>query len=314
MSAPVVIDRPLVRDRRARALKAPRPGADFLLRRAAEETAERLATVTRTFDVAVDLGGHRGIASALLSAMPGIGHVIRADSLVADTASAGPRGSGPDLVFDEEALPFAPGSVDLAVSLLQLHLVNDLPGALVQVFRSLRPDGLFLAVVPAGDTLHELKASLFAAESEIAGGVNLRVLPFASVASLASLMQRAGFSLPVVDVDRLTVRYATFADLLADLRAMGATNVLAARDGRPPRRALFARAAEIYAERYADADGRLRATFEFVSLSGWSPHESQQQPLRPGSAKARLADALGTREVRTGAKAAPPGAKPPQKG
>ena len=194
---------------------------------------------------------------------------------------------------DEEALPFRDGSLDLVVSALSLQFVNDLPGTLVQIRRALKPDGLFLAALVGGDTLTELRQAFAAAEAEIEGGVSPRVAPFADLRDLGALLQRAGFALPVTDVDRLTVRYASPLALMHDLRRMGATNALVERRRTPLRRATLARMMEIYGERFADPDGRMRATFEIVWLSGWAPHESQQQPLRPGSAQPRLADALG---------------------
>ena len=190
----------------------------------------------------------------------------------------------PRVVADEEALPFADGSLDLIVSALALQFVNDLPGTLIQVRRALKPDGLLLAALLGGDTLTELREAFAAAESEVEGGLSPRVAPFADVRELGGLLQRAGFALPVVDSDRLTVRYDSVVALMHDLRRMGATNVLSERRRTPLRRATLRRLAEIYAERFADADGRLRATFEIVWLSGWAPHESQQKPLKPGSA------------------------------
>ena len=202
-----------------------------------------------------------------------------------------------------EALPFRDASLDLVVSALALQFVNDLPGALIQVRRALKPDGLFLAALLGGDTLTELRQSFAAAETEIEGGVSPHVAPFADVRDLGALLQRAGFALPVTDVDRLTVRYSTAFALMHDLRRMGATNALVARRRVPLRRKTMLRMAEIYAERFADPDGRLRATFDVIWLSGWAPHESQQQPLKPGSAQTRLADALGAKEVGAGEKA-----------
>ena len=199
--------------------------------------------------------------------------------------------------------PFAEASLDLVVSALALQWVNDLPGTLVQIRRALKPDGLLMAAMLGGDTLIELREAFASAESEIEGGLSPRVAPFADLRELGALMQRAGFALPVVDSDRLTVRYESAFALMRDLRAMGATNVLAERRRAPLRRATLMRMAEIYAERFADADGRVRATFEIVWLSGWSPHESQQKPLKPGSASQRLADALGAKEVPAGEKA-----------
>jgi SAM-dependent methyltransferase len=198
------------------------------------------------------------------------------------------------VIADEEALPFADSALDLVVSGLSLQAVNDLPGVLVQVRRALKPDGLFLAALLGGDTLTELRQSFAMAESELDGGVSPRVAPFPDLRDLGGLLQRAGFALPVTDVDRITVRYATPLALLHDLRHMGAANPLVERRRVPLRRATFMRAMEAYAACFADADGRVRASFDIIWLSGWSPHESQQKPLRPGSAKKRLADALGT--------------------
>jgi len=183
--------------------------------------------------------------------------------------------------------------------------VNDLPGALIQIRRALKPDGLFVGCLLGGATLTELRTAFMQAESEIEGGASPRVAPFADVRDLGSLMQRAGFALPVTDSESVTVRYDDPFALMRDLRGMGLTNALVARRRAPLKRAVLMRAAQVYAERFADPDGRLRATFEYIWLSGWSPHESQQKPLRPGSAKMRLADALGTTEHSAGEKAGP---------
>lgn len=191
---------------------------------------------------------------------------------------------------------------DLVVSALSLQGINDLPGALVQIRRALKPDGLLLAALIGGETLTELRQSFATAESEIEGGISPRVAPFADVRDLGGLLQRAGFALPVTDADRITVRYNSAFALMQDLRRMGATNALVERRRTPLRRATLTRTAEIYAARFADGDGRVRATFDIVWLSGWAPHPGQQQPLEPGSAQARLADALGAREVSAGEK------------
>ena len=197
---------------------------------------------------------------------------------------------------DEEALPFAPESLDLVVSTLALHWTNDLPGVLIQVRQALKPDGVFMAAIFGGATLTELRQALTAAEAELLGGAGPRVAPFADTFDAAGLLQRAGFALPVADTDRVTVRYDHPLKLIADLRAMGETNVLVERARRPQSRPELARACEIYAERFAEPDGRVTATFEILTLTGWAPHPDQQQPLRPGSAKVRLADALGVPE------------------
>jgi SAM-dependent methyltransferase len=296
---PMIFDRVLIRRRQRRA--AALGPATFLLDRVASDLTERMQAVLRQFDLAVDLGTPGAAARAALAGLRSIG------TLVATSAS-------PDLairtnqterlvVADEETLPFRDASVDLIASALALQFVNDLPGALVQIRRALKPDGLFLAALLGGETLTELRQAFAAAESDVEGGVSPRVAPFADLRDLGALLQRAGFALPVADTDRLIVRYDTVFDLMHDLRRMGATNALLDRRRTPLRRATLLRMAELYAQRFANADGRVRATFEIVWLSGWAPDPSQQQPLKPGSAKARLADALGTREVSTGEKA-----------
>ncbi len=295
MSAPLVFDRALLRRRLARA--AVLGPAEFLADRVADDMAERVGAVKRTFHNALDLGTPTDAVFQALRGSPMIGHLIRATPL--------PSRRSPDIpavVADEEALPFADVTLDLVVSALSLQNVNDLPGTFAQIRRALKPDGLFLAAMIGGASLTELRDVFAVAESETTGGVSPRIAPFADVRDLGGLLQRAGFALPVTDVDRITVRYSNPFALFADLRAMGATNALVERRRLPLRRETLARAAAIYSERYSDADGRVRATFEIVWLSGWTPHESQQKPLRPGSAKMRLADALGTREQATGDK------------
>ncbi|MEJ1969826.1 MAG: methyltransferase domain-containing protein [Rhizomicrobium sp.] len=207
------------------------------------------------------------------------------------------------LVLDQdECVAGAPDSLDLLTSVLTLHAVNDLPGVLLQARRLLKPDGLFLAALFGGETLTELRQSLAAAEIETLGGISPRVAPFADVRDLGGLLQRAGFALPVADVERTVVRYSDLFSLVRDLRAMGETNALTERSRKPVTRATLAATMAQYAQRFADSDGRLRATFDIVYLTGWAPHESQQQPLKPGSARSRLADALGTKERSTGEK------------
>jgi SAM-dependent methyltransferase len=292
---PMIFDRGLLRRRRRRA--AALGPATFLLDRVAGDLAERLGTVLRRFEVAVDLGTPGEAVRTALVRLESVGRIAAADVM--------PDAARGEIVVaaDEEALPFGDASLDLVVSALALQFVNDLPGVLVQIRRALKPDGLFLAALIGGETLTELRQSFAEAESDIEGGVSPRVAPFADLRDLGALLQRAGFALPVTDVDRVTVRYDSVLGLMHDLRRMGATNALLARRRTPLRRATLQRMAEIYAQRFADDDGRVRATFEIVWLSGWAPHPDQQQPLKPGSAKARLADALGTREISTGEKA-----------
>jgi len=293
--SPLIFDRALLRQRRRRA--AVLGPATFLLDRLADDLADRLAAVLRRFELAADLGTPGDAVRAAIARLGSIGKIVAADTLPEVSRMA------PVVVADEEALPFGAEKLDLVVSALALQFVNDLPGTLVQIRRALKPDGLFLGALLGGDTLTELRQSFAVAESEIEGGVSPRVAPFADLRDLGALLQRAGFALPVTDVDRLTVRYETVFALMHDLRRMGATNNLLARRRTPLKRATLFRMAEIYGERFADADGRVRATFEIVWLSGGAPHPDQQQPLRPGSAKERLADALGTREISTGEKA-----------
>ena len=283
MSAPsVIFDKALLEARRQRALKQ---GAEtFLLDRVAADIGERLSAVLRNFERAVDVGTP---GDAVRRALVASGKVTAVEAVP----------------FRDEIVSAPAGTLDLAVSALALQFVNDLPGALVQIRRVLKPDGLFLAALIGGDTLSELRQSFAAAESEIEGGISPRVAPFADIRDIGALLQRAGFALPVVDSDRVTVRYDTVFALMHDLRRMGATNALTERRRRPLKRATLFKMAEIYRQRFADADGRLRATFEVIWLSGWAPHESQQQPLKPGSARTRLADALGAREISAGEKA-----------
>jgi SAM-dependent methyltransferase len=295
-SGPVIFDRALIRARRRRAVQL--GPVTFLLDRVADEFAERLSAVIRRFDVAADLGTPGEAVRTALTRLPAVGKIIRSDAALDATATPEPA----RVAADEETLPFREASLDLIVSGLALQFVNDLPGVLVQIRRALKPDGLFLAALLGGETLTELRQSFAAAESEIEGGASPRVAPFADLRELGALLQRAGFALPVTDVDRITVRYDNAFDLMRDLRRMGATNALLARRRTPLRRSTLLRMAEIYAERFADPDGRLRATFEIVWLSGWAPHPDQQKPLKPGSAKTRLADALGAQEIPAGEK------------
>jgi SAM-dependent methyltransferase len=276
-SPPRIFDRSLLHARLRRALAKDPP--DFLLARAADDLLDRLLTVKRAFPRSLDLGAPTD-------------HFARA--VVASGRAAPLRASrfGGAVIADEEALPFAPGAFDLVVSGMTLQWANDLPGVLAQVRRILAPDGLFLACLPGGASLVELRVALAQAESDITGGASPRVSPFVDVRDMGGLLQRAGFALPVADVDSFTMRYDSVLALMADLRAMGATNVLVKRSSRPLRRDVLARTAQIYAERFSDPDGRVRASFEIVWISGWAPHESQQKPAKPGSAVMRLEDAI----------------------
>lgn len=301
MSAPPrLFDRRLHRQRLDRAAHD-FAAADFLKVRAAGDMVERLEIILREFPICVDLGSRNGAFSALLAqsdARAKIGMVIETDlSGVMLDQRLGHR-----LQIDEEALPFAPASLDLVVSSLALHWVNDLPGTLIQVRRALKPDGLFLGAIFGGQTLTELRQSLIQAESDLTGGAGLRIAPFADAFDVAGLLQRAGFALPVADLDRVTVRYDHPLKLIGDLRRMGETNALADGRGRPLSRPVLARAMALYQERFSDPDGRVRATFDIMTMTGWAPHPIQQQPLKPGSAKMRLADALGTQEISAGEK------------
>lgn len=274
---------------------------DFLLQRVAEDLVSRLDAITRDFTIAADLGTHHGIVADMVAESPRVGTMVKTD--ISPRLLQGLQGLR--VACDEEALPFRDASLDLVVSGLSLQHVNDLPGTLVQVRRALRPDGLFLAAVMGGRTLHELREAMAIAEEEICGGVSPRVAPFGDVRDYGALLQRAGFALPVSDSDLVTVTYETALHLMRDLRAMGASNTLAARRRVPATKRLLYRASEVYAERHGMERGRVRATFEVVHLAGWVPHDSQQEPLRPGSARTRLADALGTEEIATGEKAKP---------
>ena len=277
-----------MRQRKRRARASFRDAA-FLHTRVAADLADRLEVVPRPFPRVLALGG---------------------GGLVADEVRARPELSArigsileTDLDFiDPEHLPFAPSSFDLIVSPLALHWINDLPGVLIQLRLALKPDGLLLASLFGGETLHELRLSLIEAESELTGGAGPRVSPFADLQDIAGLLQRAGFALPAADRDVVTVRYGEPMKLLADLRAMGETSALRERNPRGLSRRILARAFEIYRERYSDEDNRVRATFEILTATGWSPHESQPKPLKPGSAKLRLAHALNTEERSAGEK------------
>jgi SAM-dependent methyltransferase len=294
---PVIFDRSLVRRRRDRAA-AGFAEHDFLFAEIAERLVDRLDIVRRSFTTALDLGSHQGAVRAALARRPDIRQAVACDLSWGMARRAG----APAVVADEEFLPFADGAFDLVVSSLSLHWVNDLPGALIQVRRALRPDGLFLGAMLGGDTLFELRRSLMEVEMEMTGGLSPRISPMTELRDAGGLLQRAGFALPVADADRLTVSYSSPLKLLQDLRGMGETNAVLARLRRPVRRDLILEACRRYAELFAEPDGRVPATFEVIYLAGWAPHDSQQKALRPGSAANRLADALKSCEVGTGVK------------
>ncbi|MDP3492161.1 MAG: methyltransferase domain-containing protein [Hyphomonadaceae bacterium] len=295
-----IFDRALHAQRRARAA-ASYAEYSFLKQAAAEDIALRLETINRRFDRALDLGAHDGTLARVLRADP------LANSRISEIVSADLSPAFGHQVADEEALPFPEQSFDLIVSALSLHWVNDLPGALIQIRRVLKPDGLFIATVLGGRTLTELRQSLLAAEDEIRGGAANRVSPMLDVIDAAGLLQRTQFAMPVADNDLRTVRYAHPLKLLADLRGMGETAAFANRSNPALTRGILMRAMEIYAQRFSDADGRIRATFEFVTLSGWAPGPDQPKAKRPGSATMRLADALGVKEQTAGEKTGPKG-------
>lgn len=286
-----IFDHELLRQRRLRALAAFEPGSDFLVRRVAEDMADRLAVVERHFDHPVLV--HGGLPHAAQQ-MQAAGKTTEFRYI--DLCEVPGVDRERQVLSDPDHVPLQPASVDLIVSPLALHLTNDTPGVLVQMRRALKPDGLLLAATLGAGTLGELRESLLAAESELVGGANARVHPFADIRDYGGLLQRAGFALPVVDIDEIVVRYADMFALLRDLRAMGMTSILSGRSRKPLSKNVFLRAAQIYAERFSDPDGRIRASFSVIHLSGWAPHENQQKPLKPGSAKTRLADALKTPE------------------
>ena len=298
--AMLVFDRSLLRQRRNR-VAARLPAHDFLFREAADRLADRLMDVTRTFPTALDLGSRTGLLGEILAGRGGIETLIQAELSHAMLRQA----PGLRVVADAELLPFAPGSFDLVISVLDLHWVNDLPGSLAQVNRALKPDGMFLACMLGGETLTELRQSLLLAESELEGGVSPRLSPLIDLPDAAMLLQRTNFALPVVDVETITVTYDNALRLMHDLRGMGEANAVLARRRTPTRRATMLRAAALYQERFGMADGRIPATFQIVMLTGWHPHQSQQKPLRPGEARTRLAAALETTELSAGEKAKP---------
>lgn len=295
MSLPRLFDRHLLSRRLDRAA-ATFAQAQFLRERAIEDLLQTLGAINRRFEVALEIGardGGFGRELAVSADQAKVGLLIEADLSPGFLAQA--QGSA-RLIMDEEQLPFGDDSLDLVVSTLALHAVNDLPGVLVQIRRALKGDGLFIASMFGGETLKELRGCLMEAELEVRGGYGPRIAPFAEAPDLIELLRRTGFAMPVVDSDRVDVSYEHPLKLMADLRLMGESNILVDRPRKGLNRAILQRLSELYFERFADDEGRITATFEIITLSGWKPHESQQKPLRPGSAKMRLADALGVKE------------------
>ena len=304
-----LFDRKLLRARRAR-FAHEIEAREFLLAHVAGEIAERVQLMLRPFPLALDLGAYHGLLGRKVAALPSVGAMLYAESAFAFAALC----PGPSLVCDEDLLPFKEASLNLVVSGLALHRVNDLPGALIQIRRALAPDGLFMAALLGAGALIELRQALIEAEAEAEGGASPRVAPFGDVRQYGALLQRAGFALPVADAETLSLLYASPRDLMREIRALGGGNVLLARSRRPLSRHTLERAEELYRMRHGTPDGRVKASFEIVYLAGWGPDPSQQQPLKPGSAARRLADALGTTERPAGDKAAFPDRKPPKKG
>lgn len=296
-----LFDRDLLRRRRARFAQE-MPRHEFLLSHVAAEIADRIGAVLREFPRALDLGAFHGVLGRAVAALPSVGEIIYAESVPA-LAALCPR---PSVVCDEDLLPFKDGSFNLVVSGLALHRVNDLPGALLQIRRTLSPDGLFMGAALGSRSLQELRYALIEAEADEEGGASPRIAPFADVREYGALLQRAGFALPVSDADLLTVIYPDPRDLMREIRAMGGGNVLAARRKGPLPRRTLERAEAIYRTRHATPEGKVVASFEIVYVMGWAPHAGQQKPLAPGTATMRLADALGTTEHTAGDKAAFP--------
>lgn len=299
-SAIEVFDRTLLRQRRDRAA-AHISDFDFLLKEVAGNILSRFDLIKKEFPLVLDLGAHHGILAEKLVECENVGQVMAADASWRMVSNA----RVPAVVADEEFLPFQSGSLDAIVSNLSLHWVNDLPGALLQINNALKPDGLFLAAVLGGESLKELRGALMDAELSISGGASPRVSPFIDMRDMGALLQRAGFALPVVDNDIITVDYAHPLQLMRDLRGMGASNATRNRLMIPTKRQVLLEAAHLYQEKHGDELGRVPATFEIIYAIGWRPHASQQKPLKPGSAAARLAETLQAAEISADEKANP---------
>jgi SAM-dependent methyltransferase len=299
-----LFDRKLVRMRRDRAARN-FASFDFLHARTIAETCDRLTEIKRDFTSVLDCSAANGLFAQTLmqnaeyeEIAKKIELLVQSDSSVKMARRAGKVGEGSALVSDEEFVPFADASFDLAVSFLALHFTNDLPGALLQIKRALKPDGIFIASLFGGDTLTELKQVLMEAQIAVEGGASPLIVPFADIRDIGALLQRAGFALPVTDLDRVTVNYTTMFDLLKDLRGMGQTNVLIERRKKPLRKEVLFKAAELYHQKFAGPDGRIPATFDIIYATGWSPHGSQQKPLQPGTGKVPFAEAMKTASIK----------------
>ena len=281
---------------------------DFLYREVAERLHDRLGDIRRQFPRVLDLSCRTGAMTEILRDAAGADWLVQCD--LSERMARQAEKTGPAAVVSADALPFAPMSFDLVVSCLDLHWIDDLPGALLQIRQCLKPDGLFLAALLGGESLHELRGSLTEAETQISGGSHLRISPMTDVRDAGALLQRAGFALPVADLDSITVTYENSLRLLHDLRGMGETSALLQRPRSLSRRSIFLELESSYRTRHALADGRLPATFQIIFLTAWAPHESQQKPLRPGSAGHRLAEALEAEEQSAGEKVLGPAAPP----
>jgi len=263
---------------------------NFLFQETAERLGDRLEDITRIFPITLDLGCHGGDMAAYIPARSNVQTLINCDLSPSMAALARRHNGAASLASDEELLPFKEQSLDLVISNLSLHWVNDLPGALSQICRALKPDGLFLATMLGGETLNELRESLMEAEIEIEGGLSPRLSPFAEIKDAGNLLGRAGFALPVADRELISVSYDDPIKLMIDLRGMGETNANAQRRTTCTRRATMMRATEIYAERFTNNEGRIPVTFEIIYLTAWAPDENQQKPLQPGSGQISLRD------------------------
>jgi len=282
-----IFDRKSLRHHRDRA-SATLGDHDFLFREVAERLLDRLDDITHDFPTAVDLGSRTGIVREVLGQRGKVETLVQCDLSSAMAAQSGPL----SLVGDEEYLPFREGSLDLALSCLNLHWVNDLPGALLQIRKALKPDGLFLAALFGGETLKELRESFEQGELSAEGGVSPRISPFTRVEDLGQLLQRAGFALPVVDLDTITVSYGDVLKLFADLRGMGESNAIAERRKGLTKRATLMATVDQYINRHTDEDGRVPATFQVLFVTAWSPSPTQQQPLKPGAPASHLGDLI----------------------